>query len=110
VVTGCELDPPREIAGLDRCLALNPGDIELMLDLGSRLEMGHELGRVEQLYRQALSVDPKDADVHARLARVLLERGDRAAAAREAREALAFQPQSPTALDLLGRAGEGGTK
>lgn len=110
IATACELNPPREIDGLERCLALNPRDIELMLDLGSLYEAGRRLDRAEELYRLGLSVDPKDGDVHVRLGRLLLERGDRPAAAREAREALAFQPQSPKALDLLDRAGHRGTQ
>ena len=72
-----------------------------MLDLGSIYEIDARIDRAEALYRQALTVDSKDGDVHVRLGRLLLQRGDRTAAAHEARTALGFQPRSPRALDLL---------
>jgi len=99
--TSCELNPPREAAALERCLALQPRDVELMLDLGAIYEADARIDRAEALYRQALTVDPKDGDVHVRLGRLLLQRGDRTAAALEARTALGFQSRSPRALDLL---------
>jgi Flp pilus assembly protein TadD len=101
----CELTPPREADGLERCLALNPGDIEAMLDLGSIYETQGRADRAEAMYRLALSVDPKDADVHVRLGLVLLHRGDEAEAAREAHTALQLQPRSSRALALLEHAG-----
>ena len=106
----CELEPPRDAAGLERCLALHPRDIELMLDLGSVYEAGSRADRAEALYRLALSIDAKDADVHVRLGRLLLERNDTDGAAREARAAAEFQPGSSRALDLLARIGLGAHK
>lgn len=97
----CELTPPREADGLERCLALNPGDIELMLDLGSVYEAQGRADRAEAIYRLAVSVDPKDADLHVRLGVVLLHRGDQAEAAREGHTALQLQPRSSRALALL---------
>ncbi len=105
LATLCEVNPPADAAALERCLALQPRDIELMLDLGSRYETSSKFDRAEALYRQALAVDPKDGDVHVRLGRLLLQRGDPAAAAAEAHTALGFQPRSRRALDLLTRTG-----
>jgi cytochrome c-type biogenesis protein CcmH/NrfG len=110
IVAECELNPPSGIVGLERCLALNPRDVETMLDLGALYEAAHLHGRAETLYRQALAVDPKDGDVHVRLGRVRLEGGDRAGAASRARDALAIQPRSPRALELLHRVGQDATK
>lgn len=107
-VSVCELTPPRDAPGLERCLALNPRDIELMLDLGSIYETQGLMDRAETLYRLALSIDPKDADVHVRLGLVLLHRGDRAQAVREGQLALMLQPRSSRALLLLDRAGSRG--
>ena len=101
----CELTPPRAIDDLERCLAVNPRDIELMLDLGSAYEAQGDPDRAETIYRRALSVDSKDADVHVRLADVLLRRGEHAEATREAHIALTLQPGSSRALALLAHAG-----
>jgi len=108
--TSCELDPPRDAAGLEGCLAIFPRDIELMLDLGTLYEESGRDDRAEALYRLALSIDARDADVHVRLGRVLLARGDEAGAARSARAALAFQPGSSRALDLLARPERGAAR
>jgi len=105
LAAACEITPPQDAAGLERCLALNPRDIELMLDLGLIYERTAELDRAEVLYRRALSIDAKDGDVHVRLGRLLLHHhGDRSAAANEARTALWLQPRSQRAIDLLSRA------
>ena len=101
--TSCDIEPPRDAAGLERCLALYPRDIELMLDLGSVYEAETRPDRAEALYRLALSIDGKDADVHVRLGRLLLDRGDARGAERAARTALALQPASSRALDLIER-------
>lgn len=71
----CELNPPHQIDVLERCLAVSPRDIELMLDLGAAYEAHADLERAATIYRRALSVDSKDPDVHARLAHVLLRLG-----------------------------------
>jgi cytochrome c-type biogenesis protein CcmH/NrfG len=101
----CELTPPRDIDGLERCLAVNQRDVELMLDLGSAYEAQGDPERAETIYRRALSVDSKDADLHVRLAQVLLRRGEHGEAAHEAHVALTLQPGSSRALALLAHAG-----
>ena len=106
----CELNPPREAAGLERCLALQPRDIEIMLDLGALYEANAAFERAEALYRRALAVDTKDSDVHVRLGHLLLRRGDRAAAAEEARSALMYHPRSARASDLLSHAAHGAAR
>jgi tetratricopeptide (TPR) repeat protein len=108
--TVCELNPLQEAAALERCLALQPRDIEIMLDLGSIYEAGGAFDRAEALYRRALAVDAKDGDVHVRLGRLLLRRGDRAGAADAARTALAYQPRSARAIELLSQSAHAGTQ
>jgi tetratricopeptide (TPR) repeat protein len=103
----CESMPPRDRAGLEHCLALSPRDIEVMLDLGTVYEAEGAAGRAEALYRLALTIDARDADVHVRLGRLLLGRGDLAGAAHAATIALDLQPGSSRALDLVRRAGHG---
>ena len=76
-----------------------------MTDLGGAYEEAAQWDRAEAVYRRALSIDPEDGDVRVRLGVVLLERGDRAAALREATAALAVQPNRIAALELLRRAG-----
>lgn len=87
-------------AVLERCVAVNPGDVELMADLGSQYESVGRFSNAEAVYRRALSVDPGYADLRLRLGRLLLQRGDRLAARREAEEALKVQPNRQALLDL----------
>jgi Flp pilus assembly protein TadD len=110
IAAQCELHPPGEIATLERCLAMSPRDIELMLQLGTSYEVAGETGRAEAIYRRGLAVDPRDGDLHVRLGRLLLRRGDAAGAALEARTALELQPNSPRARDLLSHATHAGAR
>lgn len=100
----CEINPPRDVDGLERCLALLPKDVELMLDLASAHEAQGASDRAEALYRRALDVDPQDGDLHIRLGRVLLARGDSQRAAERAKTALRLQPRSVSGHALLEQA------
>jgi cytochrome c-type biogenesis protein CcmH/NrfG len=93
-----------DVATLEQCLALDPQNVELMTDLGDQYVAQHAAERAEEWYRRALTVDPRDGDVHLRLGELLLARGDAAAALKEAEAALKFQPGSLTAEDLIERA------
>jgi tetratricopeptide (TPR) repeat protein len=93
-----------DIATLEQCLALDPQNVELMTDLGDQYAAQHALDRAEEWYRRALAVDARDGDVHLRLGELLLSRGDLAAALEQAETALALQPGSLTAADLIERA------
>jgi Flp pilus assembly protein TadD len=90
---------------LSRCRAQRPDDVELLLTLGDRLEQAHESKLAASAYADAALVDPRDGDVHLRLARNLLEAGNARDAAAEARLALQIQPRNPIAIDLVARAG-----
>jgi len=102
----CEQANAADIAAMERCLTAHPDDIEMMLDLGESYETAGRREDAEALYRRALRVDARDGDVHLRLGRVLLARGDRSGAWREGEAALATQPGSPDARRLIEEAGE----
>ena len=94
-----------DVAVMERCLTAQPDDIEMMLDLGCAYELAGRNEDAEGLYRRALHVDARDGDVHLRLGRVLLARGDASGAWREGEAALGAQPGSPDAQRLVEDAG-----
>ena len=106
----CEATPKDDVRVLERCLTLEPTDIELTLDLGSEYEAGGRWEDAERLYRRALEVDPLDGDLHLGLARLLVRRGDLAAARAEGEAALASQPGSADARAIIERASAGAAK
>ena len=93
---------PDAISRLEQCTAISPRDVELLADLGAAYEAVHAPERAEMMYRRALTIDPDDADVRLRLARLALARGDGSEARREAEAALRVQPNRRALLDLLG--------
>ena len=105
VSAACDADSaPRDTASLERCLSLDPADVGLMTVLGAAYESAGSPARAEQMYRRALSVDARDGDVHVRLGRLLLARGDRAGAQVEGEAALRWQPGASAARSLVARA------
>ena len=101
----CEDDaPPGDLAGLERCLALDPEDVVLMTELGAAYESSGRADLAEGVYRRALAIDPRDGEVHVRLGRLLLARGDRAAAKTEGEAALRWQPGAEAAGALVAAA------
>lgn len=102
--TACEGSRSVDVATLERCLALEPDDAELMTDLGDRYRTAGNDAGAEALYRRALAVDARNGDVHRRLGELLLARGDAAAARAEGEAALATQPNSLADAELIQRA------
>ena len=94
----------RSIADLERCLALDPGDVETMATLAAEYEAAHRAEEAEALYRRALGIEPHDARVHVALGRLLLTRGDAAGARREGEDALRWHPGSSAATRLVAEA------
>jgi Flp pilus assembly protein TadD len=92
-----------DVRGLEACIALHPSDIEAMMDLAG-LVAAADAPRAEGLYRRALAVDPMDAEVHVRLAALMLERGRHESAVEHAERALALRPNSSIVTDLLRQA------
>ena len=98
--------PQRDAAALERCLALDPGDVGLLTDLGAAYE-SESADRAEQIYRRALALDPRNGEVHVRLGRLLLARGNRAGAKAEGEAALRWQPGAAPARALIAAAAAG---
>jgi Flp pilus assembly protein TadD len=101
-VTPCEAGGVEGEAALERCLTLQPDDIEAMVDLGAAYQKSGQSDRAARLYRRALAVDPLDADVHLRLGRLLQRQGDRGGAREQGRVALTLRPGSVEAAGLAG--------
>ena len=93
-----------DLATLERCLALDTQNVELMTDIGDQYAISGNTDRAEAMYRRALAIDPRDGDVQLRLGELLLKRGDAAAARAAGEAALASQPGSLNAERLIERA------
>lgn len=104
----CEAPVMDDVLVLEQCLTLEPGDVELALDLGRAYESAGRWADAERVYRQALEADWRDGDLHLRLARLLLRRGDAGGARVAAGLALALQPGNPDARALVESGSAGG--
>lgn len=76
--------------------------IELLLGAERALAAGL-VDQAERLYRQAADGDPQNSIAVVGLARVALERGDEPEAWRQAKRALAIDPENVAAQRLVGR-------
>jgi hypothetical protein len=63
----CAIDPPRDIPGLEACLAWSPRDVELVLDLAAAYEAAGRPADARAQYARAAVIDPRDADARRRL-------------------------------------------
>ena len=97
--------PAAPLSLLERCSSVFPADVELLADLGGRYE-ATDPARSEAAYRRALAIDPGYADLRLRLGGLLMRRGAKLEARREAEAALRVQPNRRALLDLLRAAGE----
>jgi len=104
---GSQTEGAVDLTMLERCVTLDPGNVELLVDLGAAYEGSSRWDLAEATYRRALAVDPRDSTLHLRLGTILLRRGDRAGAQKEAQLALQWHPNSAAALDLDARAAAG---
>jgi cytochrome c-type biogenesis protein CcmH/NrfG len=48
---------------MERCIAIRPKDIELMMDLAALYQRTGQTGRAVALYARAVAIDPRDAEL-----------------------------------------------
>lgn len=82
---------------LDRLVEVQPGSAEVFRMLGDLELRASRPREAIQAYSRAARIDPTDAESHAALAVVLLQTGNRPAAARESDLALQLAPRHGTA-------------
>jgi tetratricopeptide (TPR) repeat protein len=86
---------------LERCSAVVPMDVELLADLGAAYESAGRPLDAEKTYQNILALDPNYADVHVRLATLLIGRGAVGEARDHAEQALRIQPNRTRVRRLL---------
>ena len=89
-VTGADAIPR-----LEQCATIVPDDVELLADLGAAYETAGRSGDAERIYGQIVTLDDDYADIHVRLARLLLQRRDTVAARAPSRARPADSAESP---------------
>ena len=89
------------IAAYRRCSALFPRDVELKADLARAYEHAGRHQDAEAAYQQALRSDPEFAEVRLRLGQLMLRRGAREDARRQAELGLQIQPNRRALRELL---------
>ena len=100
---GAEPPAPADVDRLERCLALDPRNAELTIDLARAYAASNRPEQAEKFYRQSLAIDSGNSDAHVQLGELLLDRGDRDGARREAQEALRWRPNGLAATRLMSR-------
>jgi len=106
----CVTSSMPDIDALERCLTVQPDDIELMMDLALQYESIGRWTDAVHVYRRAQTVDPDDGDVHVLLGQALLKLDDLEGARREGEAAVAIQPGNPAAIRLAGLETSGRSK
>ncbi len=96
------------IPRLEQCATIVLDDVELLADLGAAYEAAGRSADAERIYRQILTLDDTYADIHVRLARLLLPRGETVAARRHLERALQIQPNRQSIVVLLAQTGSTG--
>ena len=98
------------ISRLEPCATIVPDDVELLADLGAAYEAAGRSADAERIYHQILTLDDSYADIHVRLARLLLSRRETAAARPHLERALQIQPNRQAITALIEQAGMGGDR
>jgi tetratricopeptide (TPR) repeat protein len=91
--------PYREL--LDRALALDPGDADVLAAISEECSRRNDVDQAERFATQALQSDPESHDALLAMGWIRLRRGDLAGAREHAAMALSQQADSGRALHLL---------
>jgi Flp pilus assembly protein TadD len=102
----CDTRQQTDIGTLEQCLARNPTDVEVLIDLGIAYQAVARPDRAEAAYRRAIASDPRSADAHIGLGWLLLARHDGAGARQEAAEAARIRPAHTAVRQLADAATE----
>ena len=94
-------NPPGALAELESCRIVAPLDVELLADIGAAYEQVGRHEDAEQVYRDAIQIDSTYADLHVRLATLLLRRGAKSEARKHAEQAGRIQPNRAQVLQLI---------
>ncbi len=95
-------EPRRALAAYERCLSLNPDDVDSLVAYAHLLEMQSDLPRASELYGQGLKKFPDNPDVLIGLARIQLRQDHVADASKAAKQVLLRSPQNSDALLVAG--------
>jgi Tetratricopeptide repeat len=63
----CESVAPGDLAAMERCAAIHPEDVELLIELGDQYRKAGDPSRAQSRYRAALKIDPADDELRRRL-------------------------------------------
>jgi tetratricopeptide (TPR) repeat protein len=98
------------ISRLEQCATIVPDDVELLADLGAAYEAAGRSADAERIYLQILTLDDTYADIHVRLARLLLRRRESGAARLHLERALQIQPNRQAIATLIEETTTGGER
>ena len=96
--------PEEAVRHLTAALAIRPGNLGCLINLGQALQSWGKLAEAEAAYREAIRLQPNLATAHHRLGGVLRLQGKPAEAEVAIRQAILLQPDSFNALTTLGTA------
>ena len=95
--------PDRTVASCREALRLQPGNTEVLCNLGSTLDAQGKIDEAIGCFREAIRLAPNLAIAHNNLANALRKNGEKAAAIAEFREAVRLDPAMAEARSNLGR-------
>lgn len=95
-------DRARQTASAERCVALDPKNVDLIFTLAHVREMHGDIKEARELYERGIALAPEDWDLHIGLGRVYLRQGEKKKALALALLAARKTPNDPEAFLLLG--------
>lgn len=92
----------QRLAGLQACLAGNPGNLDCMLDLANLYYELEQYPQAQTTFEAAIKLDPRNVEALLRLAGSYIKQNKYSEAAVTLEQALELQPDSPELHLLLG--------